>query len=122
MLHGFQQFDFSVFLFTGSAVLLLYRAAELYPRAERGAASVQPVLLFLRRNQTDPAWAAWFGVFNRDRAGLYGGSAKTGGGDLLKGLADGGNQLVKADARLFAGCHIFKGIVPGGSLFFADDG
>lgn len=53
MLHGFQQFDFSVFLFTGSAVLLLYRAAELYPRAERGAASVQPVLLFLRRAQAD---------------------------------------------------------------------
>ena len=53
MLHGFQQFDFSVFLFTGGAVLLLYRAAELYPRAERGAASVQPVLLFLRRTQAD---------------------------------------------------------------------
>ena len=53
MLHGFQQSDFSVFLFTGSAVLLLYRAAEIYPSAERGAASVQPVLLFLRRAKAD---------------------------------------------------------------------
>ena len=47
MLHGFQQSDFSIFLFAGGAVLLLYRAAEIYPRAERGAAFIQPVLLFL---------------------------------------------------------------------------
>ena len=53
MLHGFQQSDFSIFLFAGGAVLLLYRAAEIYPRAERGAAFIQPVLLFLRRAKAD---------------------------------------------------------------------
>ena len=53
MLHGFQQFDFSIFLFAGGAVLLLHRAAEVYPCTERGAASVQPVLLFLWRTQAD---------------------------------------------------------------------
>mgnify|MGYP007086222952 CR=1 FL=1 len=49
----FSSSDFSIFLFAGGAVLLLYRAAEIYPSAERGAASVQPVLLFLRRTQAD---------------------------------------------------------------------
>ena len=53
MLHGFQQSDFSIFLFTCGAVLLLYRAAEIYPSAERGAAFIQPVLLFLRRAKAD---------------------------------------------------------------------